>query len=71
MAMYEKLVKAKLAVAAQCCEHLNRVLIMTEEDAERFGYEIVIIEKYMQYSYDYNSVSIKNNYKGGIYYAKI
>ena len=41
VAMYEKLVKAKLAVAAQCCEHLNRVLIMTEEDAERFGYEIV------------------------------
>lgn len=40
-AMYEELKKAGLAVAAQCCEHLNRALIMTEEDARRFGYEVV------------------------------
>ncbi|MFG6368424.1 MAG: TIGR01440 family protein [Lachnospiraceae bacterium] len=41
VALYEELIKAGLSVAAQCCEHLNRALIMTEKDAERFGYEIV------------------------------
>ncbi len=41
VAMYEELNRAGVAVAAQCCEHLNRALIMTEADAERFGYEIV------------------------------
>lgn len=41
IAMYEELSKAGVSVAAQCCEHLNRALIMTETDAERFGYEVV------------------------------
>lgn len=41
VALYEELTKAGFSVATQCCEHLNRALIMTEEDAERFGYEIV------------------------------
>ena len=41
VALYEELIQAGLSVAAQCCEHLNRALIMTEKDAERFGYEIV------------------------------
>ena len=36
-AMYEELRHAGLAVAAQCCEHLNRALIMTAADAGRFG----------------------------------
>ena len=40
-AMYEELRHAGLAVAAQCCEHLNRALIMTAADAARFGYEEV------------------------------
>ena len=39
--MYEELQKAGLAVAAQCCEHLNRALILPEADAERFGYDVV------------------------------
>ena len=30
-----------VALAVQCCEHLNRALIMEEADADRFGYEIV------------------------------
>ena len=29
VAMYEELTKAGLSVATQCCEHLNRALIMT------------------------------------------
>ncbi len=41
LAIYEELRQAGLSVATQCCEHLNRALIMTEADAERFGYEIV------------------------------
>jgi len=30
-----------LFLAAQCCEHLNRALIMERETAEKFGYEPV------------------------------
>lgn len=30
-----------ICLAAQCCEHLNRALIVEEAVAERFGYEIV------------------------------
>ncbi len=40
-AIYEALKGAGMAVATQCCEHLNRALIMTAQDAERFGYEEV------------------------------
>lgn len=41
MAIYEELRQAGLAVAAQCCEHLNRALILSEADAKRFGYDVV------------------------------
>lgn len=30
-----------VALAVQCCEHLNRALILERRDAQRFGYEIV------------------------------
>ena len=33
--------EAGTAVAFQCCEHLNRALIMERETAERYGYETV------------------------------
>ena len=32
---------AGVAPAFQCCEHLNRALIMERETAEHYGYEIV------------------------------
>jgi uncharacterized protein (TIGR01440 family) len=32
-----------LYLAAQCCEHLNRALIMEREAAEKYGYEIVSV----------------------------
>ena len=32
-----------LYLAAQCCEHLNRALIMERAAAEKFGYEIVCV----------------------------
>lgn len=33
----------RLYLAAQCCEHLNRALIVEREAAEKFGYEIVCV----------------------------
>ena len=35
------LTENKLFLAAQCCEHLNRALVVEREAAEKFGYEIV------------------------------
>lgn len=33
--------KRKIYLAAQCCEHLNRALVLEEKAAEQYGYEIV------------------------------
>ena len=41
VAMYEEFCKRGIAVATQCCEHLNRALILEREIAEKYGYEIV------------------------------
>lgn len=44
-AVFSEIYKAASArgvyVAAQCCEHLNRALVLEAEAAERFGYEPV------------------------------
>ena len=39
--IYPVLREKGLSLAAQCCEHLNRALILERETANRFGYEIV------------------------------
>lgn len=39
--IYQATCEAGLYLAAQCCEHLNRALILEEEAALRYGYEIV------------------------------
>lgn len=39
--IYPVLQERGIALAVQCCEHLNRALILEEETAQRFGYEIV------------------------------
>lgn len=39
--IYPVLQEKGIALAVQCCEHLNRALILEEETAERFGYEVV------------------------------
>lgn len=36
--------KRGIYLAAQCCEHLNRALILEEEAAERYGYELVNVK---------------------------
>ena len=38
-ALYEELKPLGIYLAAQCCEHLNRSLILEEEAAEKYGYE--------------------------------
>ncbi len=35
------LAEKQISLAAQCCEHLNRALVMERADALRFGYEVV------------------------------
>lgn len=39
--IYQATQEAGVFLAAQCCEHLNRALILEKEAAERYGYEIV------------------------------
>lgn len=41
LAMYEEFNKADIYIAAQCCEHLNRALIMEREAAQHFCYDEV------------------------------
>ena len=39
--VYQAAKEAEVFLAAQCCEHLNRSLILEEEAAEKYGYEPV------------------------------
>lgn len=39
--VYAAAKEKNIFLVAQCCEHLNRALIMEEAAAERYGYEIV------------------------------
>ena len=41
--LYPELRQRGLFLAAQCCEHLNRALIVEREVAEKRGYEIVCV----------------------------
>lgn len=42
-AIYPILTEQGIYLAAQCCEHLNRALIVESEYAEKHGYEIVSV----------------------------
>lgn len=39
--IYQATEEAGVFLVAQCCEHLNRALILEREAAEKYGYEIV------------------------------
>ena len=39
--IYPVLKEKGIYLAAQCCEHLNRALIIEQKAAEKFGYEVV------------------------------
>ena len=41
--IYPVLQERGIELAVQCCEHLNRALIMERAAAEKFGYEIVCV----------------------------
>ncbi|MBE5876088.1 MAG: TIGR01440 family protein [Lachnospiraceae bacterium] len=41
VAMYESFCEKGILIATQCCEHLNRALIMERATAEKYGYEEV------------------------------
>lgn len=40
-ALYQELKPKGIYLAAQCCEHLNRALILEAEAAQAYGYEPV------------------------------
>lgn len=42
--IYPVLQQAGIRLAVQCCEHLNRALILEQETAEHFGYEVVNVK---------------------------
>ena len=42
--IYKILKKKGIYLAAQCCEHLNRAIIIERECAEKYGYEIVNVK---------------------------
>lgn len=39
--IYQATEEAGIFLAAQCCEHLNRALILEKEAARKYGYEVV------------------------------
>ncbi len=41
--IYQATEEAGVFLAAQCCEHLNRALILEKEAAKKYGYEIVSV----------------------------
>ena len=43
-AIYSVLRENGIWLAAQCCEHLNRAIIIEKECAEKYGYEIVNVK---------------------------
>ena len=40
-AVYDALLDTGVYIAAQCCEHLNRAIILPRAAAEKYGYESV------------------------------
>ena len=41
--IHSKLSEKGIFLAAQCCEHLNRALVIERECAEKYGYEVVAV----------------------------
>ena len=42
--IYPKLCEKGIYLAAQCCEHLNRALVIESECAEKYGYDAVAVK---------------------------
>lgn len=52
--------KNKINLAAQCCEHLNRALVIEREVAGKFGYEIVNVVPQIHAGGSFATVAYEN-----------
>lgn len=60
LAMYEEFSKVGVNVATQCCEHLNRALILEREVAERLGYEQVNVVPFPKAGGSFSTAAYKH-----------
>ena len=58
--VYQAAQEAGVYLAAQCCEHLNRALILEKEAAEYYGYEIVNVIPQPKAGGSFATVAYKN-----------
>ena len=67
LAMQGAFAKEEISIATQCCEHLNRALIIERKDAERFGYEEVNVVPQPKAGGSFSTAAWKHiQAKGGI-----
>ncbi len=60
-ALYRVARKHQIYLAAQCCEHLNRAIIIEEEAAEKYGLEMVNVKPQLKAGGSF-SVAAWNNF---------
>lgn len=58
--IYPVLRERGIYLAAQCCEHLNRALILEAEAAEKFGYEIVNVQPWAHAGGSFATTAFEN-----------
>ena len=58
--VYPVLQERGIYLAAQCCEHLNRALILEQEAAEKFGYEPVNVRPWEHAGGSFATVTWEN-----------
>ena len=67
LAMYHAFRRKEISIATQCCEHLNRALIIERKDAQRFGYEEVNVVPQPKAGGSFSTAAWKHmQAKGGI-----
>ena len=60
-ALYKVARKHQIYLAAQCCEHLNRAIIIEEDSAEKYGLEMVNVKPQLKAGGSF-SVAAWNNF---------
>lgn len=58
--IYPVLQEKGIYLAAQCCEHLNRAIIIEKEAAEKYGYEIVSVIPQVKAGGSFATTAYKN-----------
>ena len=69
-ALYKVARKHQIYLAAQCCEHLNRAIIIEEEAAEKYGLEMVNVKPQLKAGGSF-SVAAWNNFSAPCAVEKI